>query len=115
MKVVINSEYGGFGLSDKAIEYFGELKNLNLIKEKNKILFGHLYYMNGEMTDENLFFDKDIPRDDPDLIRVVEELSSEANGDYAKLKIIEIPDDVKWMIQEYDGIEWVAEVHRTWQ
>ena len=30
------------------------------------------------------------------------------------LKIIEIPDDVDWIIEEYDGNEWVAEKHRTW-
>ena len=26
-----------------------------------------------------------------------------------------IPDDVEWYVEEYDGIEWVAEVHRTWR
>jgi hypothetical protein len=28
---------------------------------------------------------------------------------------VDIPDDVKWEIEEYDGNEWVAEVHRTWR
>jgi len=27
---------------------------------------------------------------------------------------VEIPDDVKWHIHEYDGLEHVAEDHRTW-
>ena len=35
-------------------------------------------------------------------------------SDYAQLKIVEIPDDVKWIVEEYDGIELIAEVHRTW-
>jgi hypothetical protein len=28
--------------------------------------------------------------------------------------VIEIPDDVEWEVEEYDGLEWVAEKHRTW-
>ena len=27
---------------------------------------------------------------------------------------VSIPDDVEWQIEEYDGMEWVAEAHRTW-
>jgi len=26
-----------------------------------------------------------------------------------------VPDDVKWHIAEFDGWEWVAEDHRTWE
>ena len=54
-------------------------------------------------------------RDDPILIQVVEELGETANGRCASLKIIEIPDDVEWTIGEYDGQEWIAEKHRTWE
>jgi hypothetical protein len=50
-----------------------------------------------------------------DLIAVIEEMGvAEASGKYAELKIVEVPDDVKWHIDEYDGIEHVAENHRTW-
>lgn len=116
-KIVINSCYGGFGLSDKAIEYFGELKNLNLVKTKGGYsdLYGHWYYMHGEICDENFFHDRNIERTDPDLIRVIEELGTDANGRFAELKIIEIPDDIEYDIAEYDGVEWVAEKHRTWR
>jgi hypothetical protein len=31
------------------------------------------------------------------------------------LTIVDIPDDIEWQIEEYDGMEWVAEVHRIWQ
>jgi len=55
-----------------------------------------------------------IERDSPILIQVIEELKDEANGHCANLKVVEIPDDVDWTIEEYDGFEWVAEVHRTW-
>jgi len=48
------------------------------------------------------------------LVAIVEALKERADGKYAKLKIVEIPDDVNWYIEEYDGNEWVAERHRTW-
>lgn len=115
VKVVINVCWGGFSLSDKAIEYYAELKGLNLIKQKGEHfeLLGYQYYVN-EILDDNFFSERDIKRDDPDLIRVIEELGPESSGKYASLKVVEIPDDVKWHIEEYDGLEHVAEKHRTW-
>jgi hypothetical protein len=56
----------------------------------------------------------EITRDDPDLIEIVERMGAAADGPYAELKVVEIPDDVKWQVEEYDGKEWVAEVHRVW-
>lgn len=64
---------------------------------------------------EHVIRDRNIPRDDPLLIQVIEELGSDsASGDFASLQIVEIPDDVDWQIEEYDGFEWIAEKHRTW-
>ena len=60
-------------------------------------------------------YDRDIPRDDAYLVKVVKELGMAANGTHANLKIVEVPGDVEWIICEYDGAEWVAEKHRTWQ
>lgn len=55
----------------------------------------------------------------PDLIKVVELLGDGASGDHAELKIIDIADEdidvYKVYISEYDGIERVAERHRTWK
>jgi hypothetical protein len=31
------------------------------------------------------------------------------------LEIVEIPDDVEYTIEEYDGLEHIAEKHRTWR
>ena len=51
-------------------------------------------------------------RTDPLLIQVIKELGSFACDD---LKIVEVPDDVKWHIEcSDDGGEWIAENHRTW-
>jgi hypothetical protein len=91
-KIVINKCYGGFGLSVKGENLFKELKGI---------------------TDPDWYYN-DIARDDPVLIELVETLGQEIESSYAKLKIVEIPDDVEWEIEEYDGMEWVSEKHRTW-
>ena len=74
----------------------------------------------GEITNNELINKADwlhdwmIERDDLMLVKVVEFLGDKANGRHAKLKIVEIPDDVEFKIEEYDGQECVAEAHRTW-
>lgn len=57
----------------------------------------------------------DIPRDDPKLVAVVEELGERAGSKVSDLRIVEIPADAEWHIEEYDGNEHVAETHRTWR
>ena len=90
MKVVINKRHGGFSLSKQAYEFLGiECDG-----------YGYMY---------------DNDRSNPDLVRCVETLKEDSFGRYAQLGVIEIPDDVKWHIEEYDGLEWVAEDHRTWE
>jgi hypothetical protein len=53
-------------------------------------------------------------RTNPLLVQVVEELGEKASGLLARLKVIEIPDDVDWEIDDYDGRESVHEKHRSW-
>ena len=100
-KVVINVCYGGFGLSQEAQDMYCAQKGIDP-GEWNSYGF----YEN--------FHEYDLERDDPVLVDVVERLGEQACGNYSSLKIVEIPEDVKWMVEEYDGAEWVAEVHRTW-
>lgn len=115
MKIVINSCYGGFGLSDEAILMYGDVKKLNLqALEQNRELRFKTYYIDGIRSEETYFSDRQIARDDKELVAIVEILGEKANGQHARLRIVEVPDDVKWEIHEYDGKEWVAEVHRTW-
>jgi hypothetical protein len=99
MKIVINRCFGGFGLSQRAEALFHRIEKVKPDDEAN-----HEY-----------FSDRDIPRDHPTLVRIVEKLGKAAWGTYSELKIIEVPDDVNWYIEEYDGLEHVAERHRTWE
>jgi hypothetical protein len=48
------------------------------------------------------------------LIAVIEEMGQASWSWAAEIVIVDIPDDVEWHISEYDGIEHVAENHRTW-
>jgi hypothetical protein len=115
MKIVINKCYGGFSLSDTAVILYAKKAGINIIKdEKNSSSFISHYYID-EIKDDNYFSDRDIKRTDHFLVEVVEELGEAANGSCAELKVVEIPDNVKWQIEEYDGVEWVAEQHRTWK
>ena len=89
MKVVINGCYGGFSLSDEALAYLG-------------IPGGSRYA-----------YDDD--RANPKLVECVEKLGEAAShGLGSSLYVVEVPDDVKWTITDYDGIEHVEEVHRVW-
>ena len=79
MKMVINSCYGGFSISEKAME----------------------------MLDSTSPYEYGL-RTDPQLIEVVETLGKEANGMCANLEVVDIPDEITdYVINEYDGYETV--------
>jgi hypothetical protein len=119
MKIAINTGFGGFGISDQAFETLLARKNIEFdVVETEKSWRGNDYYLAGlPHTDETYISYYDFYRDrsDPDLIAVIEQLGETANGKYADIKIVDIPDDVDWHIVEYDGLEHVAEDHRIWQ
>jgi len=93
-KIVINSDFGGFDLSEQAIDLY-------------KVLTG--------IPPATEIYSWKIARDDVVLVQIVEQLAEHANTRYSELKIVEIPDGVEWHISEYDGIEHIAENHRTWR
>lgn len=136
MKIVINVKYGGLGLSEKAVLRYAEIKALPLYVLDREGFAGPTYSLVPEAERVNLegfwqmppderkaswqaylaqtFSVRGIPRNDPALAQVVEELGAEADGEYAELQVVEIPDNVNWEIEDYDGYEHVAECHRTW-
>lgn len=46
-------------------------------------------------------------RTDTELVKAVEMLGTAASGKHANLKVVEIPDDFEYRIDDYDGIEKV--------
>lgn len=141
MKVVVNRCFGGFGLSDKAIEMIMKRKGLDCFRYKQtKYNFGNGvkeytrcdsfeddiigdYYLTKDLGEKinkipNEYFwyyNSKLERTDSDLIAVVEELGEElASGRFAELEVVEIPDDVNWEIDNYDGVETIHEIHRSW-
>ena len=91
-KVVYNNCFGGFSISDKAIEYLRE----------------------HGISEEYCTTYTDIPRHDPTFIKCIEELGSFANGRCAKLNIYETVGNI-YRIDEYDGLESVIEPKdETW-
>lgn len=56
----------------------------------------------------------EIDRTDKNLIKVVRELGKRAGSRFSELKIVEIPDGVEYIIDEYDGMETIQEKHRSW-
>jgi len=112
-KIVINTCYGGFGsLSKAAVHRAVELGWVitegyndqgNYINPKAEVHYGTSYSINEE----------NVKRDNKVLVQLIKELGKDISS-CTNYKVVEIPDDVKWIIEDYDGIEWVAEKHRTW-
>jgi len=94
MKVVVNSNYGGFQLSKKAIELLTS-------------------------QEVDIPIDNDCPlfRSNPILVKIIEDMKGLGSSvGVSVLTIKEIPDDVgmNWHIYEYDGWETIHENHRSW-
>jgi len=134
MKVVINVCFGGFGLSHEGIlEYFKIKKEKIYFKwsdmfytmqdehgytEKQleeSMLSYRNYYTDKDMTEDGYWYDRDIERHDPALVKMIEKIGKKSFGGCADLEVVEIPDDVEYEISEYDGNEHIAEKHRTWR
>jgi len=144
MKVVINSDYGGFGVSAYALKHLLEIgasclheatpknyyggesgktnwqdeweRDRNEYEDIGEGVFADLVSSHNILKGETLYYlSYDVKRTDPDLIATVELLGEKANRFCAKLKVVEIPDDINWEIEERDGMERIREVSRTWQ
>ena len=141
MKVVINSQHGGFSLSKEGMKRYCEIKNIPcwieddtqfktlgiftvwLVPPDNRMTMQEDVFYTMTMEDRKEYNETysrqtlshyNIARNDSALIQLVEENASVYAGRHATLKVVDIPDDVEWEIEEYDGVEWIAEKHRTW-
>ena len=131
MKLVINSCYGDFHLSSKALKRYLELKGKNAyfykqtkyeysdgIDEftridnidtiKNDLFINCTTIDYGKVTNthpSDTFADRLIKRNDKHLIQTIEELGEEANTTVSRLTIVEIENGRWYKINEYDGYE----------
>lgn len=124
-KIVYNACFGGFSLSYAAIIRYAKLKGLELYgfvnpgNDFNKKVPVDPAKANDEFCiywrtkpvwddeDSEWWDSRNLQRNDPALVQVVEELGAKANGNLANLVIAEIPEGQKYRIDEYDGTESV--------
>lgn len=101
MKIAVNKCFGGFNVSEAVYAELGMEWN------------GYGYLENEDFGIED---DNDLAyRHHPKLIAAIEKVGEkEASGQFAKVRIVDIPDGIEWEIYEYDGIETVHEKHRSW-
>lgn len=104
-KVAYNARYGGFGLSEEAVNLGRKLSGDD--NWANATLPGE---RSGPTRDwGGVRMDDDFPRHDPVLIEVIETLGKEANGTSADLQIKEVVGP--YCIDECDGFEAVYEFY----
>ena len=106
-KVVLNSCFGGFGLSKDAIQMLNDKHGLNIDSD-----YGYVDNDDFGIVDDNM----DAYRMDKRLVSVVKKLGvKKASGQYSALRIVDVPDDVVdvhgWHISDYDGCESIHQSH----
>jgi hypothetical protein len=87
IEILYNISYGGWGISDKAMELY-KLRNVNY-------------------NSMELISDEELSRTDPILIQIYNELGDEMNTKFCKIRIKKIPKKYEnyYYISEYDGKE----------
>lgn len=128
-KVVLNRCYGGFGLSTKAEKLYWERKlgkkifvysqdyrsgNYRKITDIEHTSRWDVDFATKDYGDADIdylpanesFCIGDVPRHDPVLVDIVEELKDEANGERSKLVVAEINTPM-YRIENHDGMECI--------
>lgn len=136
MKVILNKCFGGFGISPEGYKLYCQKKNIpcyfyRTVYLKNDHIgynkvknpdwadycftedFGDLFEGENNEFEKMLYLDSEY-REDATLIEVVEELGEKANGRFAELVVVDIPDGLNYVIDEYDGIETLHERVKEW-
>lgn len=113
MKYVLNKCYGGFSVSKEVYDKLGyEWDGYGYLLEfcrdvskeeldKNFIIKAHDLYI----------------RSHPKLIKAIEDVWAEGkdpSGRFARLSIVNVPDDVEIELTDYAGVESLEEIHRSW-
>jgi hypothetical protein len=109
MKLVINRCWGGFSISEECAEYMASRGHKQAQLELEKSAEQGDWYGYGYRDGVDGY-----DRTDPLLVEAVENLNDKANGRYANLVIVEIPDGIDYYIDDYDGQESIHEKHRSW-
>lgn len=126
MKIIVNRCFGGYGLSTAVGEWLRDNKGWNILvfdkwEEEMDLeaydgwthkdgMFCNFHVGDNKLGDNVVYGD----RTNLELIECIEALGEAANSFGAKLEVVQVPDDVEWEIQEYDGIESIHEKHRSW-
>ena len=114
--IVINRCHGGFGLSwDAQIAYLDRAGITYKLIDRSSRDDTEKFGQEIKLANGDAWYDKDIARDDPILVALVNEMGEAVNGNFSNLRVVKIPGDVDWEVDEYDGLEWVAERHRQWR
>jgi hypothetical protein len=104
-KIVLNRCFGGYGVSEQGARWL--LANGASPEKVSVIPAGTKGY---SWTCVSV----DLHRHDPLLVKMVKTLGEQANGDCAKLEVVEI-DQPLYRIDEYDGSESIEEPGQaTW-
>ena len=144
MNIVINKCFGGFSISLECAKRMADLGDKRATAEVNEWEQDNKYIKefietgkwNNSLDKDDIWnlsldakylgekkfygygyvdgFEGGYERNNEILARVVKELGNLANGEHANLEVVEIPDDVDYYIDEYDGIESIHENHRSW-
>ena len=96
-KVVINTCFGGFGLSKKARNWL----------ERVVSLCPEALWDTERESEFKYTMVSAMPRHHPMLVACVEEFGRAANGECAELKVVELPGN-QYKITERDGAEWLT-------
>lgn len=134
MKVVINKGFHQFGLSLEALQkmfgnvyvyqhdwlldlYFRQDSLADRRSRSNNFIYSTHDY--GKETlridDKYKIYFETMDRTLNKLVSIVEEMGEKAGCYGTFLKVVEIPDDVNWEIEEFDGQERIREVGRIWE
>jgi hypothetical protein len=117
MKILVNSQFGGFGLTQDAYRELAKSMPEEFEEYDVDPDWQYMYkgLINGKALgarDENTVSF----RSHPALIELFNQKGQEIAGEHCKLRLVEVPDmyQGKLIIEKYDGQEWVAEQHKTW-